>query len=345
MGYSKTGIVKDKRYLNHNPGAYHIESPQRLEAIYQYLEMSKVSQFYQEISPRFAKEEEICLIHTMDYFQSIADTAGRSVMLDPDTVTSEKSYETACLAVGGVLNLMEVIFSNKIHNGFALVRPPGHHAEKDQAMGFCIFNNIAIGASYALKKQWASRILIVDWDVHHGNGTQNAFYHSSKVLYFSTHQYPHYPMSGRLEEMGEGEGRGYTVNVPLSAGHGDRDYLYIFDHLLRPIAYDFRPEVILVSAGFDPYVNDPLSDMNLTVKGFAYLAQVLRDIAKELCNNHLIFILEGGYALEGLAQSIEAIIKVLLGEDSGPPKDFYKNYNPSNSIKKAMNFHKQFWPI
>lgn len=345
MGYSKTGIVRDRRYLDHNPGIYHIENPERLEAIYQYLEISKVSGLCQEIPPYFAKEEEICLIHTRDYLQSIADTTGRSVMLDPDTVTSEESYKTACLAVGGVLALMEAVFSNKIDNGFALIRPPGHHAEADRAMGFCIFNNIAISASCALKKGWANRILIVDWDVHHGNGTQNAFYHTSKVLYFSTHQYPHYPMTGRLEELGEGEGKGYTVNVPLSAGHEDRDYLYIFNYLLKPIAYNFRPELILVSAGFDPYIDDPLSDMNLTVKGFAYLAQVLRDLAKELCNNRLILTLEGGYALEGLAHSIEAVIRVLLGEDFSPPKDFYKNYNPSNSINRAMDFHRQFWPI
>jgi acetoin utilization deacetylase AcuC-like enzyme len=345
MGYSKTGVVKDRCYLNHNPGIYHIESPKRLEAIYQYLEMSKVSKLYQEIPPHLAKEEEICLIHTRDYLRSLADTSGRSVMLDPDTITSEKSYETACLAVGGVLSLMEAVFSNKIDNGFALIRPPGHHAEKNRAMGFCIFNNIAIGAAYVLKKGWVSRILIVDWDVHHGNGTQNAFYRSSEVLYFSTHQYPHYPMTGRLEETGKGEGKGYTVNVPLSAGCGDRDYLYIFNHLLKPIAYNFKPELILVSAGFDPYIDDPLSDMNLTIKGFAYLAQVLRDIAEKTSNHRLIFILEGGYALEGLAHSIEAVIKVLLGENFTPPKDFYKNYNPSNSIKRAVDFHKQFWHI
>ena len=345
MSDSKTGIVKDRRYLDHNPGVYHIESPKRLEAIYKHLEVNKVFDLCKEIPPRFAKEEEICLIHTKYYLQSIANTAGASIMLDPDTVTSEETYDTARLAAGGLLSLIEAVFSNEVENGFALVRPPGHHAERDRAMGFCIFNNIAIGAAYTLKRGWVDKILIVDWDVHHGNGTQNAFYNTSKVLYFSTHQYPHYPMTGRLQEVGEGEGEAYTVNVPLSAGHGDKDYLYIFNYLLKPIAYDFKPGLILVSAGFDPYIDDPLSGMGLTVNGFGYLAYVLREIANEVCDNHLILTLEGGYALKGLAHSVETVIRVLLGEDIHPPEDFLKGYSPSNSIKKAMDFHKKFWPI
>ncbi|MDL1971229.1 MAG: histone deacetylase [Candidatus Desulfofervidaceae bacterium] len=337
----KTGIVKDERYFNHQPGEWHPESPERLKAIYRRLEMSEINGAYQQIAPRFALEEEICFIHTSAYVHSIAATAGMEVTLDADTVTSPLSYETACLAVGGSLNLIKAICQGEINNGFALIRPPGHHAEKDRAMGFCFFNNIAITAAYALAEKWAKRILIVDWDVHHGNGTQHAFYSSADVLYFSIHQYPHYPMTGQLEETGEGKGKGLTVNVPLQAGYGDQDYIYIFSELLLPIASQFKPDLILVSAGFDPYVDDPLGGMRITVSGFAALAFILRELAAKFCNHRLGLFLEGGYHLEGIARAVEAIIKVLLGEKIGLPD--LSQYQPSKEIEYIFNWHWTIW--
>lgn len=337
----KTGIVKDERYLNHQPGRWHPESPERLKAIYRCLEMSDISGVCQQIAPYFALEEEICLIHTPAYVHSIAATAGKEVTLDADTIASPLSYETACLAVGGGLNLIKAIYQGEIHNGFALIRPPGHHAERNKAMGFCLFNNIAIAAAYALNEGWAERILIVDWDVHHGNGTQHAFYSLADVLYFSVHQYPHYPMTGRLEEIGEGKGKGFTVNAPLQPGYGDKDYAYLFSELLLPIASQFKPDLILVSAGFDPYVDDPLGGMRVTVSGFAALTLILRELAAKFCHHRLGLFLEGGYHLEGIARAVEAIIKVLLGEKVSLPD--LSNYQPSKEIEHILNWHRTIW--
>jgi acetoin utilization deacetylase AcuC-like enzyme len=339
MKHLKTGIVKDIRFLNHEPGDFHPESPARLEAIYRRLEMSDIAGVYQEIAPYYATKKEIALIHTKEYIRFIEATQGKKVGLDADTITSPLSYETACLAVGGGINLLKAIFSGEINNGFALIRPPGHHAEKDRAMGFCLFNNIAIAAKYALEQGWAKRILIVDWDVHHGNGTQHAFYNTKDVLYFSIHQYPHYPMTGRLEEIGDEEGRGFTVNVPLTAGYGDKDYLYIFLHLLCPIARKFEPDLILVSAGFDPYSEDPLGGMQVTIYGFASMAYVLKDLAAKLGHNRLALFLEGGYHLEGMARAVEAIIKVLLGETINLPD--FSQYQPSPEIEQIIKWHKK----
>ena len=337
----KTGIVQDERYFNHQPGLWHPESPDRLKAIYRRLEMNNLNKACQQIAPRFALEEEICLIHTPAYVRSIAATAGREVALDADTMVSSLSYETACLAVGGGLNLIKAICQKEVNNGFALIRPPGHHAEKNRAMGFCLFNNIAIAAAYALNEGWARRVLIVDWDVHHGNGTQHAFYSSAEVLYFSIHQYPHYPMTGRLEEIGEGKGRGLTVNTPLGAGYGDQDYIYLFSHLLSPIASQFKPDLILVSAGFDPYIDDPLGGMRITISGFVALAFILRKLAAKLCDQRLALFLEGGYHVEGMAQAVEAIIKVLLGEEIKLPE--LSQYQPNKEVERILNWHRSIW--
>jgi len=339
----KTGVVKDARYLDHNPGSWHPESPQRLKVIYRYIEEREISVLYKEIPPRYASEEEISLIHTSQYIHSIASTEGKEVALDPDTVASPQSYQTACLAVGGGLNLIKTICDKEVNNGFALIRPPGHHAEKNKAMGFCLFNNIAIGAAYIHKKRLGKKILIVDWDVHHGNGTQHAFYNSSDVLYFSIHQYPHYPLTGRIEEIGEGKGKGFTVNVPLSPGYGDEDYIYLFLHLLYPIALKFKPDFILVSAGFDPYIEDSLGGMRVTVNGFASMAQILRDLAAQVCDLRLAMFLEGGYHLEGMAKSVVAIIKVLSGEQMTLPE--LNHYQPSTEITHIIEWHKGIWKI
>jgi acetoin utilization deacetylase AcuC-like enzyme len=226
---------------------------------------------------------------------------------------SPKSYEAALYAAGGVLVAVEAVMKGEVDNAFALVRPPGHHAIHDRAMGFCIFNNVAIAAKFALSKFNLSRVLIADFDVHHGNGTEDAFYADPEVLYFSTHQYPFYPGTGWMDETGTGEGEGTTVNFPMAAGWGDEEYLRAFNEVLVPVARRFQPQLILVSAGFDAHWADQLANMKVTITGFAQMAMILKELAAELCQGRLVFTLEGGYNLRVVAFSIKAIFDVLLG--------------------------------
>jgi len=304
----------DWRYTEHDMGAFHVESPKRLEVIYRMIEKD-ITFPLTKIEPRLAAEEEICLVHSSSYVQTIKETSGRDrVILDPDTSTSARSYEVALLAAGGLLKASELIMDGKIQNGFAIVRPPGHHAEASRAMGFCLFNNVAIGAEYLLKEHGLQRVLIVDWDLHHGNGTQNSFYNRNDVLYFSTHQYPHYPGTGRWDEVGRGAGEGFTVNVPLSFGVADEGFLYIFKEILAPIASEYKPEFILVSAGFDIYEHDPLGGMMVSAQGFGAMTSTLLDLAHRLCNDRLLITLEGGYDLGGLEQGVKNVLAHLAGQ-------------------------------
>lgn len=306
----KVGIVRDERYKLHDMGPFHPESPRRLEAIYQAIH--GLEDFLFDIPPREALREEVALVHDGAYIERIARTEGKYVQLDPDTSTCPESFRVALLAAGGVIEAVKWVLEGKGRRAFALVRPPGHHAEPDRAMGFCLFNNVAIAARFAQKSFRVERVLIVDWDLHHGNGTQKAFWEDPTVLYFSTHQYPYYPGTGHHTEIGGGAGRGYTVNCPLGVGHDDLDYANIFRHHLTPIALQFRPHLILVSAGFDPYHRDPLGGMRVTEEGFARLTDILLDIASK-CNCPVVLALEGGYHLEGLARSVREVLKVLAG--------------------------------
>lgn len=252
------------------------------------------------------------MVHSPAYIDLIASTAGKPyVRLDGDTSTCTKSYEIALLAAGGLLELIKVVMQGKLNNGFALVRPPGHHAERDRAMGFCLFNNVAIGAHYALKNFSLQKILIVDWDVHHGNGTQNSFYEDPRVLYFSTHRYGFYPGTGAATEVGRGRGEGFTVNVPLSPGVGDAVYGIIFEKILKPIALEYQPQLILVSAGFDTHYNDPLGGMDVTERGFARMTQILMEIAEATTQGKLALTLEGGYNVTSQRWSVKAVLEEL----------------------------------
>jgi acetoin utilization deacetylase AcuC-like enzyme len=312
MLMKKTIALTDYRYLNHVTKDGHPESPQRLMAIFEMLKEHDIINTIEIISPRAASKEEISFNHATHYIEQIEKTAGKNITyLDPDTTTSEGSWEAAIFAVGAVLTGIDMILEKKADSGFALVRPPGHHAEHARAMGFCLFNNIAIGAYYLLLKYNFKRILIVDWDIHHGNGTQNSFYTNPHVLYFSTHQFPYYPGSGSFEETGEQNGKGFTVNVPLSGGQGDRDYLMIFNEILRPIAKEYKPEFILVSAGYDIYHYDPLGTMSITPQGFYYMTHILNKIADELCDGRILFTLEGGYHIQGIAESVKQTLRAL----------------------------------
>ena len=346
----KTGIVKDYRYLEHITGDYHPESHHRLEVIYEMLEESKTSEKLISVKPRFATREELEYVHTPEHISQVEATAEKPrMMLDPDTQTSPKSWETAQLAAGGFLELIDRLMQKDIDNGFALVRPPGHHAEANRAMGFCLFNNVAIGAKYALKKYGLDRILVIDWDLHHGNATQHTFYDDQKVLYFSTHQYPYYPGTGGFDEVGVNEGKGFNVNVPLSPGPGDDDYARIYLEILKPITLEYKPKLILVSTGFDIYFDDPLGGMDVTPEGFALLTKIIMELAKLTCEGKVLFTLEGGYNLEGLRDSVKKVFLELL-EDSdlfagrSVLEEKIESSNIDTVINQVKTTHKAYWP-
>lgn len=311
---SKTGVVTDPIFMEHNPGPYHPESPERLRTLYEMLEDEDLAGGFLRVRPRAASREDLERVHEPRYIDRVAATAGQSrVSLDPDTQTSPRSYEAALMAAGGCLEAVDRIMAGEIHNAFAMVRPPGHHAESSRAMGFCLFNNVAVAARYAQARHGLKRVMILDWDLHHGNGTQWTFYEDPTVLYGSTHQYPYYPGSGSYGEIGRGAGIGYTVNVPLSVGHGDSEYLGIYRRVFSAIGRVFRPELLIVSAGFDIYHGDPLGGMAVSPSGFGILTRVLLDMAREVCSGRLLVALEGGYDLEGLRQGAKAVLMELMG--------------------------------
>jgi acetoin utilization deacetylase AcuC-like enzyme len=310
----KTGLVYHPAYLEHDMGAGHPESPDRLRAIIQRLEQSGTMAQLTRIEPRKAEEEWITQVHRPEYVASLsrhAPVSGR-VSLDPDTSMSPGSLNAAYLAAGGALAAVDAIMGTQVEQAFCAVRPPGHHAEAGRAMGFCLFNNVAIAARYALRRYGLSRVLIVDWDVHHGNGTQHTFEDDPSVLFFSTHQYPHYPGTGRQTERGRGAGEGFTINVPMEAGEGDGEYLAVFRKVLVPAADDFKPEFVIISAGFDGHRDDPLASMGLTETGYAELTDIVAGIAKRHAQGRILSSLEGGYNLAALASSVEAHLNALL---------------------------------
>ncbi len=331
--------------MEHSMGAYHVENPQRIEAIYRMLE-KEISFPYTEIEPRPADVKEIQMVHSSSYIESIKETSGKErIQLDPDTATSARSYEVALLAAGGLLTAIDLVMEGKIHNGFALVRPPGHHAEASRAMGFCLFNNVAIGAEYLVKKFRIKRILILDWDLHHGNGTQHSFYHRKDILYFSTHQFPHYPGTGHWEETGQDKGTGFTVNVPLSGGKTDGDYLYIFKKILSPIVSEYKPEFILISAGFDIYKADPLGGMQITEEGFGALTSELMILAHEFSKDRILFTLEGGYDLQGLREGVKQVLFHLGGKGKKPEIREETSPNTEKELAPVFETQKQFWKL
>lgn len=312
---SKTGFVYHPDYLKHQTGEQHPENSRRLVHLLEHLQETELLQQLELIEPYNSSLKWIRLIHSPNYIKSIEEACKNGVeMLDADTTISRDSYNVALLAVGGVLAGVDAVIHNKVENAFCAVRPPGHHAEFERAMGFCIFNNIAIATRYTQKKHNLKKILIVDWDAHHGNGTQNAFYQDPTVYYFSVHQFPHYPGTGKEDEIGEKEGTGFTLNMPMAAGSGDLEYREAFQNILYPAAKKFSPDFILISAGFDGHKDDPLSNLNLTAEGYKYLTQIIMDLAKECCQGKLVSILEGGYNLKAFSESVEAHITALMGK-------------------------------
>ena len=309
----KVGLVYDPIYLKHDTGQ-HVENARRLEETISHLEQTRLKQQLTLIKPRAATTEELSLVHDNQYISHIQDAAQRGGgWLDADTIMSTDSYQAAIYAAGGAIRASEVVMDGELDSAFALVRPPGHHATSLRAMGFCLFNNVAIAAKHALAKYKLDRIIIIDFDVHHGNGTQAAFYDDPQVLYVSTHQYPFYPGTGRLEETGNKDGKGATINIPLPAGCSDAEYLQVFEQIITPAARRFNPQLIITSAGYDLHWSDEIALMQVSISGFAQMVGIIRGLADELCNGRLVLSLEGGYHLQALAYSVKATFDVLLG--------------------------------
>jgi acetoin utilization deacetylase AcuC-like enzyme len=343
---SSLAIIKDDRYLEHDPGDGHPESPDRLRVIHELIDREFSG--LPLIPPRLATPIELALVHDPFYIQTVANTAGRThSQLDPDTGLSARSYEIACLAAGGLLQGTDALLTRDPgpltpRSIFAFVRPPGHHAEPERGMGFCLFNNVAIAAAYAKEQYGLKRILIVDWDLHHGNGTQRAFFDDPGVLFFSSHQYPYYPGSGGVHEVGSGKGEGYTVNAPFPPGFGDAEYVSVYTNILAPIALEYKPELVLVSAGFDPFVKDPLGGMKLTGEGFGALADIVQDIARQTCDGKVLMTLEGGYHPEGLRNGVRAVLQTLTGRPAPVPTNAPSS-DADEVIARIVSVHKKYW--
>ncbi len=351
----KTAIYRDDLFMEHQPGYDHVESPERLKVIYQELDAIEDDNLF--IYPQFtpASMDVIGLNHSDQLIKRVAATSGKSYdFLDADTQTSEKSYDAALLAAGALVDGVNRLESGEFDNCFCMVRPPGHHAEYNQSMGFCLFNNVAVAARYAISHLGMERILILDWDLHHGNGTQNSFYANEKVLYLSTHQYPYYPGSGAVLETGKGSGEGYTINVPLPGGENDRDFASIFNDLVVPVTSLYKPQLILVSCGFDIYKGDPLGGMNVTPAGFSYMTRVMVQLAEKVCDGKLLVTMEGGYNLNGMRDGSLAVLFELCGENEiGRHSGFLDEKKEKelstatglNSVGQALNVAKNYWKI
>jgi acetoin utilization deacetylase AcuC-like enzyme len=312
----QTGLAADSRVIKHDPGPDHPERPTRFSALLKRLELAGLTQQMAPLLPRAAEPDELALVHTREYIELVErEVTQKLIQLSTgDTYIGPHSLAAACHAAGAVLSAVEAVFSGAVLNAFCLVRPPGHHASSARGMGFCFFNNVAIGARYAQRIYGAERILIVDWDVHHGNGTQDIFYEDGSVLFFSTHQSPWYPGTGARSEMGAGAGAGKTLNCPLPAGSGREEVFDAFNTVLLPAARKFEPDLILISAGFDSRIHDPLGQFRLTDQDFSELTRMMTSLADEYCDGRLVSVLEGGYNLDGLARAGEAHVRSLLGE-------------------------------
>lgn len=335
-----TALWTDPRYEAHVAGPMHPESPGRLKAIREVLARAPIANVTHR-TPRAATKDELVGVHDGAHVEHVLSLAGRTAQLDPDTATSPGSTEASLLAAGAAVEATLEVLQGRVENAFALVRPPGHHAEHDRAMGFCLFNNVAVAAE-AARRAGAERVLVLDWDVHHGNGTQHTFARRRDVLFCSSHQWPYYPGTGAAEEVGDGDGRGFTVNVPLPGGQGDADYGAVFHDVFLPIARRFRPDLLLVSAGFDPHRADPIGGMNVTERGFAAMTTVMKQLSVEACGGRLVLLLEGGYDLDGLSQSVHACVEVLAGQRT---EEFPTGVSAgtARAIDEVRRLHEPFW--
>jgi acetoin utilization deacetylase AcuC-like enzyme len=336
----ETVVFSDPLFLAHEPGRGHPESPDRLRAIVESFEGDPVPGVDVR-TPRPATDEEILAVHSAGHLAALRSYAGRLARLDADTVASPGSFAAAQLAAGASVQAVEAVWSGEARNAFVWARPPGHHAEQAQAMGFCLFNNVAIAAE-AARRLGAERVMILDWDVHHGNGTQHLFERRRDVLYASSHQYPFYPGTGAPTEIGRGEGEGFTVNCALGGGQDDADFGAVFHEVFLPIGQAFRPDLVLVSAGFDAHARDPLGGMGVTERGFAAMCSGLRDLADASCGGKLVLVLEGGYDLAALAGSTRACLEVMTGGKEDFPRGSQRAAAAVAASRAALGKH---WPL
>jgi len=304
-------VLASSRFADHVTPPGHPERSERAEV------MDVVASRWRDgggevVAPRQATHEQLARVHEAEYLRRISETAGQAVALDPDTYTSTDTYEVAQLAAGAAVDAVERVMGGPHTMALALVRPPGHHAERSRAMGFCFYNNIAVAAAHA-RTLGAQRVAIVDYDVHHGNGTQHTFESNPNVLYISTHQYPFYPGTGAVDETGVGAGTGFTVNLPIEAGAVDEDYQAAFQEVVIPVLRQFKPDLLLVSAGFDAHERDPLANMRLSTGAFGAMTMELRAVAEECCGERMMLITEGGYDLRALTMSLETVVQTLSG--------------------------------
>jgi acetoin utilization deacetylase AcuC-like enzyme len=304
-------LIHTERFAEHETPPGHPERPERAE-VFDVVAARWRERGVDVVAPPAATREQLARVHDADYVRRIGDTNGRSTKLDPDTFTSPESYEVALLAAGAAIDAVERVMAGSHRAAVALVRPPGHHAERAKAMGFCLFNNVAAAAAHA-KTLGARRVAIVDYDVHHGNGTQHMFESDPTILYVSTHQYPYYPGTGAAEEIGTGTGSGFTVNIPLEAGAADEDFRTAFDEVIFPVVRQFEPDLLMISAGFDAHADDPLGGLRLSSGAFGAMTMGLRALADECCRGRVVAVTEGGYDLRALGASLDGAITALHG--------------------------------
>jgi acetoin utilization deacetylase AcuC-like enzyme len=380
MPTSSTGLVYDERYLGHDTGLQttvtmrdgsftlppepHPSSLYITQRIKQFLDASGLTAQMRPLAARAASEDELAVYHTREYIAGIrALCEGTGPMqgawgeADLDTPLSRGSFEAALYAAGGAMNAVSAVLDGEVRNAYALLRPPGHHAIKNRAMGFCIFGNAVMAAQHARKVYGLERVMIVDWDVHHGNGTQDAFYQDPHVLFISLHQHNWYPkLSGELEQAGSGAGAGYTVNIPLPAGTGDRGYCAAFEQLVIPIGQQFRPQLLLISAGQDANWLDPLAQMMVTMACFRQMSKLMVCLAEETCHGRLVMLQEGGYSAAYVPYCTIAAVEPLLGVDLGI-SDLYATSSELERCKtiftdetrkallEARKWHKHWWRL
>src|SRR5581483_6946491 len=302
-------LIHSDRFAEHQTPPGHPERPERAE-VFDAVAARWRARGTEVVAPRAATREQLTRVHDPDYVRRISETTGRAAALDPDTYTSPDSYEVALLAAGAAIDAVERVLGGSHRAAVAMVRPPGHHAERGRAMGFCLFNNAAVAAAHA-RASGAAKVAIVDYDVHHGNGTQHIFDADRHVLYVSTHQYPYYPGTGAADEVGRETGRGCTVNVPMEAGSVDEDYHTVFSRIVVPVLRQFEPDLVIASAGFDAHAADPLGGMRLSTPAFAAMTAELRAVAEECCRGRIVAVTEGGYDLAALGTSLDAATDVL----------------------------------
>jgi len=340
----RLGYAFDPRFLEHRTPPSHPERPERLQAIMGMLERLDERPSLLPVAGKPVPFSLLTQVHSEELVQKLRDSAGRPhTRFDADTYAVAESFEVARLAAGHGVELTRRVIAGSLDSGFALIRPPGHHAESNRAMGFCLINNVALAAQAALQEEAVRRVAIVDFDVHHGNGTQEIFYSRSDVLYVSIHQHPLYPGTGALGESGEDRGEGFTVNLPLPAGMGDPTYNSLFLDLICPVVSLFEPDLMLISAGFDAHARDPLASMNVSEKGFGQMARHLNQAAARTCGGKIVYFLEGGYDLEALSGSVRTVIRETLSPGTEPPPVDESGFSEQFREHALSHLH-TWWP-